>query len=110
MRAIEAEIPKMLTDLGVDPIEFLKAGNESKFLRSAAAQRILIDAARYRMVQSATKAVASRPVPPVQRPGTAQPHVNSGGQKLAALNNAFKSNPTLKSAAAALAARRAARS
>lgn len=60
MRQIEAEIPKMLSDLGVDPLEFLKAGNESKFLRSAAAQKVLVDAAKYRLMLQAPRAVAAR--------------------------------------------------
>ena len=72
MLAIEAEIPVMLKTLGVDPMEFLKAGNESKFLRSAPAQAILAKAAKYDLLMKTSKSVAARSLPPVQRPGVAQ--------------------------------------
>ncbi|WP_369723660.1 hypothetical protein AB8Z38_06745 [Bradyrhizobium sp. LLZ17] len=54
----------MLSELGVDPLEFLKAGNESRFLRTAAAQKVLVDAAKYRLMMQAPKPVAARTPPP----------------------------------------------
>ena len=71
MRAIEAEVPRMLAEYGADAKQFLEAiGTNSTFPR-AAAERIMVDAAKYRMMKSATlpKPVA-KPLPPVVRPGT----------------------------------------
>jgi hypothetical protein len=106
MRAIEAEIPAMLSEMGIDPLEFLKAGNESKFLRTAAAQKVLVDAARYRMIMSAKVSAASRPVPPVQRPGTSQPEPSASTRDWANASSQFNKNPSVKNAAALIAAAR----
>jgi hypothetical protein len=106
MPAIEAEIVAMVKDHGVDPREFFKAGNESKFLRSAAAQKILVDAAKYRLMQKAAKAAPRHAVPPVLRPGTAGPRVDRADIGLAALNAKLSKTGNLKDAAALLSARR----
>jgi hypothetical protein len=106
MPAIEAEIIAMVKDHGVDPQEFFKAGSESKFLRSAAAQKILVDAAKYRIIQRAPKAVATRAVPAVQKPGVAGPRTNRADTGLAALSAKLSKTGNLKDAAALLSARR----
>jgi hypothetical protein len=106
MPAIEAEIVAMVKDHGVDPREFFKAGAESKFLRSAAAQRILVDAAKYRMMQKVAKAAPTRDIPTVQKPGIAGPRTNQSHANLAALNAKLSSTGNLKDAVKLLAARR----
>jgi len=107
MPAIEAQIPKTLRSLGVDPAQFLKEGTESKFLRSAAAQAVLVKAARYDMIMEAPKAVAARSaVPNVQRPGHTGTHTNRSDVNLAALNTRLSQTGNLKDAAKLLAARR----
>jgi hypothetical protein len=98
MPAIEAEIVAMVKDHGVDPSEFFKAGNESKFLRSAAAQRILVDAAKFRLMQKAAKASPTRTVPTVQKPGFAGPRVDRADTGLAALNAKLSKSGSLKDA------------
>jgi len=105
MPAIEAEIVVMVKEHGVDPREFFKAGNESKFLRSAAAQRILVDAAKFRLMEKAAKAAPTRDVPPVQRPGTAAPRADRGHASLAALNDKLSKSGSLKDAVALRLAR-----
>jgi hypothetical protein len=42
-------------------------------LRSAAAQKILADAAKWRLAQEKARTAITKPVPPVQRPGVRQP-------------------------------------
>lgn len=106
MPAIEAEIVAMVKDHGADPREFFKAGTESKFLRSAAAQKILVDAAKYRMIMRLPKAIPKRDVPPVQRPGHVGPRTNSRDASLTALNAKLSKSGSLKDAQALLAARR----
>jgi hypothetical protein len=105
MPAIEAEIVAMVKDHGVDPREFFKAGNESKFLRSAAAQKILVDAAKYRLMQRAPKALAKRDVPNVQAPGFSGPRTNQRDTGLAALNAKLSKTGNLKDAVALRLAR-----
>ncbi len=96
----------MVKDYGVDPREFFTSGTESKFLRSAAAQKILVDAAKYRMMQKTAKAVPTREIPPVQRPGVAGPRSNQSDSNLAALSARLGKSGSLKDAAALLSARR----
>jgi hypothetical protein len=106
MPAIEAEIVAMVKDHGVEPREFFKLGTESKFLRSAAAQKILVDAAKYRMMQKAAKAAPTRDVPTVQKPGSVGPRVNRSDVNLATLSAKLSNSGNLKDAQALLAARR----
>jgi len=109
MPALEAEIPSMLRDLGVDPAEFLRLGNESKFLRSAAAQKILIDATKYRLAMKAGRPKpGAAPIPQVVRPGT-RAEASRGARAasdLAALNHRLSKSGSLKDAAALLVATR----
>jgi hypothetical protein len=105
MPAIEAEIVAMVKDHGVDPREFFKAGTESKFLRSAAAQKILVDAAKYRMMQKAAKAAPTNAVPTVQKPGVAGPRTNQRDSGLAALSAKLSRSGSLKDAVALRLAR-----
>jgi hypothetical protein len=86
MSTIEAHIPKMLKDLGVDPGEWLRLGAESKFLRSAAAQKIMVKAAQYDLMKAENARLKAslqdrsiKELPRVQRPGTSRPagQVNS---------------------------------
>jgi hypothetical protein len=111
MAAIEAQIPKTLKALGVDPAEFLRAGSVEggKFLRSAAAQAILVKAAKYDMLEAARKAGMAKVVPHVQRPGTAQPRVNATVSRLDSLRSKANSTGKLRDFANLLAAERAAR-
>lgn len=106
MPAVEAQIPDTLRSLGVDPAQFLKEGTESKFLRSAAAQAILVKAARYDMIMKAPKATPTRAVPTVQKPGHSGPRVNRTDVNLAALSEKLGKTGSLKDAAALLAAHR----
>lgn len=112
MAAIEAHVPKMLAEHGADVRQFLEAvSNQSTFPR-ATAEALLVKAARYDLLMAAPKALASHPVPHVQRPGTQQiqPRVSPATSKIDALKRAFDAKPSAKTAAALTAARRAARS
>lgn len=50
---------------------------ESSILRSVPLQRIMADAAKYRIAKRTATKPAAKPVPPVQRPGTVTPARNS---------------------------------
>lgn len=105
MPAIESEIVAMVKDYGVDPREFFKAGNESKFLRSAAAQKIMVDAAKYRLMQKAAKASPTRTIPSVQTPGYAAPRTNRSDVNLATLSAKLSKSGSIKDAVALRLAR-----
>lgn len=98
MDAVPKLIHEALIEYGVDPAEFGRLGLQSEFLRSAAAQRLLVDAAKYRQITKAAKSVANRErLPPVLRPGTSSPsgqRVDS--ERVQALNR--KSELTVKEA------------
>ena len=107
MPAIEAEIPSMLKDLGVEPGEFLKMGNESKFLRSAAAQKILIDAAKYRLLMKTPRPVAARAdLPGVAKPGIARSSSERGSATLESLNSKLSRTGSIADATKLLLAKR----
>jgi hypothetical protein len=107
MRAIEAEIPAMLKSVGVDPLEFLKAGSESRFLRSAAAQALLVKAAKYDLMQKAPKAIPARSVPQVVRPGISARRAVS--DDVSTFDNRLSATGNIKDATAMLIAKRASR-
>jgi hypothetical protein len=111
MRAIEGEIPSMLAEYGADARQFLEAiSGQTKFPR-AAAERLLVDAAKYRMLMRAPKAVAARaPLPQVQRPGIARSAGAARADSLEALNAKFSHSGSEKDAVALLLARRSASS
>jgi hypothetical protein len=72
----------------------------NSILRSAAAQRVLADAARYRLAKRSASKPAARPIPPVQKPGNAMP-VAKATPRLRELDS--KSSLSVKEAAELLA-------
>jgi len=72
-------------------------------------QLLILDALKYADVQKAKTAAVAKPVPPVQRPGTARPQGAAASEQIQALTNRLNNSGSLKDAAAVLAARRARR-
>jgi hypothetical protein len=72
MRAVEKHIPAMLAEYGADPAQFLEAISTQSAFPRAAAERIMVDAAKYRMIMEAKAAIPTRMAPQVQRPGNAR--------------------------------------
>ena len=102
-----AQLPKTLAAYGVDTAQFLKAvGNQKDFPRSVA-QALMVKAALYDVITQAPKAIATREVPKVQRPGVAGPRgVERNDVNLAALSAKLGKSGSIKDAAALLSARR----
>lgn len=77
---------ELLPELGFKDSELndLAAGKSKLSIYDHRVQRLLADALKLRDIQSASKAVAAKPLPPVQRPGTVQPKA-SQAQKIQAL-------------------------
>jgi hypothetical protein len=99
-----AEAIAMLKEYGATDDEIAAAWHSPSAFRSAVGQRVLRDAAAYRLAQREAANKVARPVPPVQRPGTA-PLRNSDGDVDAAMKH-FRSSPSVDSAVALLQARR----
>ena len=107
MRAIEAELPKMLKEYGADARQFLEAiGNQSAFPR-AAAERIMVDAAKYRLLIQAPKAVAAKNLPPVHRPGVRGAITSSRDGDISSLDGRLSATGSIKDAVALYTARKA---
>lgn len=72
-------------------------------------QRLLADAVKLRDIKSAPKAVAAKPLPPVQRPGISKPSGSVASEKIQALQETFNRTGSLKDAQALHAAETARR-
>lgn len=106
--AIEANIVEAIKEYGGDVQAFAKLMQSSEFA-SATVQRLLWDVGKYREIAKAKASVAARPhVPPVQRPGAAG-NTRSNDTGIAALTAKLNKTGDLKTAAALVAAKRAAR-
>jgi len=100
----------LLRDLGFTDAELgeMWHGKRTVSLRDHRIQLLLRDGVKYRDAQAAAKKAAARPVPNVQRPGPAAPRNADADDRLKALDQRLTNSGSLRDAAAALAARRAA--
>jgi hypothetical protein len=105
MNRITENVVELAAEYGVSRDELLTAWKSEPVLRSAAFQRMMVDAAKYRMAQREVATKISKPVPPVQRPGTA-PLRNSDGDVDQAISR-FRSSPSVDTAVQLLMSRRA---
>lgn len=109
---LQKEAVAMLREQGLSDEDLSYHWNNNALLRSVAGQRILADAAAYRLAQRSAARPAPKPVPRVQRPGTQDRHVTGSeryaSQRLSAAEAEARDNPNPKTMAAVLAARRAA--
>jgi hypothetical protein len=106
LKAIRAEAMSMLRESMTD--EQIAAEYNSNWLfRSAQSQRILMDAARWRLSQKTLAQKISRPVPPVQRPGSTLDRVGDEDITMRALNQQLERSGHWKDAAKVLVQRRA---
>lgn len=76
-------------------------------IRDAKVQRILRDAARWNAAEKAAKAAKAKPLPPVQRPGTASSRAEQGASNIQALQQKLDRSGDLRDAAALYAAKKA---
>jgi hypothetical protein len=110
MKAIKAEIPHMFKEYGItDQRAFLAAIQGQTSFPRGSAERILADAAKFRLLMKAAKPTPARvPLPPVVRPGAGGPRTNPAAANLQALNAALAKGD-LKAAGKYIAANRAAK-
>jgi hypothetical protein len=102
--AVAMEIMTVAKENGIGPDELNRLFHSEPVMRNSVFQRMMYDAAKYRLMIKAKDAVAARPLPPVLRPGvTAQ---GGRGADLRALNARLSSSGDLKDAVALYQARR----
>jgi hypothetical protein len=101
----------VLRETGFSDQELAKLwnGEASISLRDHRLQLIVRDAVKLRQAQKAAK-VTPKPVPPVQRPGSAAVRQTTGEAQIQALNNQLAKTGNARDAAALLVAQRRARS
>jgi hypothetical protein len=105
MRKLTQDVVALAEEYGVSRQELAALWQSQPIMRSAPFQRMMCDAARFRAAQKEVVNKLDRSTPPVQRPGVSQPR---GDDNVAAAMKAFRSDPSPRSAAALLMARRAA--
>jgi hypothetical protein len=106
------EIVSYLTDVrGIpqDRLQRMYSGLETFSIRDASAQLIIRDAAKWHAAQKKATAAAQKPVPPVQRPGTAPSKADANAATVKALEQKIDQAPTLRGQLQAAAALRAAK-
>ncbi len=84
----------------------LWSGQANISLRDHRVQRLILDGVKYRDAQANKAALAKKPLPPVQRPGVAQPRGAAAQAQVQALINKAEQTGNLKDSVAALIARR----
>ena len=68
-QAVATEIVASAKASGIEAAELFRLFNSEALMRNAVFQRMMYDAGKYRLAMKAKEAAATRPVPPVQRPG-----------------------------------------
>jgi hypothetical protein len=104
--AVATEILAAARENGIEAAELNRLFHTEPVMRNAAFQRMMYDAAKYRLMIKAKDAVAARPVPPVMRPGVAAAAAGRERSDLRSLNARLSSSGDLKDAVALYQARR----
>lgn len=107
--ALQTACLNALKDLGFQETELVQSwhGQRDLSLRDHRVQLLIRDATLWRDAQAKAKAAATRPVPPVQRPGVSQPKGAAQDAAVQHLTQKLERTGNLKDAAALLRARRA---
>jgi len=89
---------ELLPELGFKDGELadLATGKSKLSIYDHRVQRLLADAVKLRDIQKAPKAIAAKPLPPVQKPGTSKPAGSDVSERIQALNR--KPELTMKEA------------
>jgi hypothetical protein len=104
--AVTAEIFASAEASGVKPAELVRLFNSEPLMRNAAFQRMMYDAGKYRLMMKAKDAAAAKPLPPVQRPGTARTPAEREHADLRTLNARLSNSGDIRDAVALYNARK----
>ena len=105
-RAVAAEIIASAGASGVEEAELMRLFNSEPVMRNAAFQRMMYDAGKYRLMMKAKDAIATRPVPPVQRPGMARAPAERECADLRTLSTRLSNSGDIRDAVALYHARK----
>lgn len=108
-QAVVAEILASASESGVEPAELVRLFNSEPLMRNAVFQRMMYDAGKFRLMMKARDVAASRPLPPVQRPGAARTVAEREHADLRALNARLSSSGDIRDAVALYNARKSGR-
>ena len=91
--AIVNDLVSYVGDYGITREQFVREAETNLTLHHPAFQKMAADAVRYQRMTKAAKALPTRQVPPVQRPGTSNstPRSSSSSSKIAELEKKFTS-------------------
>lgn len=105
---LQTEARALFDDVGLTSAEFdaLAAGKSGISIHDHRVQLIVRDALRYRAAERAVKTAPAKPVPPVQRPGTAALKGDRQAANVETLRNNLRRTGSVKDAAALLRAQR----
>ena len=104
--AVTVEILASAAASGVEPAEMMQLFNSEPLMRNAVFQRMMYDAGKYRLMMKARDAAVAKPLPPVQRPGTARTPAERAHADLRTLNARLSNSGDIKDAVALYNARK----
>lgn len=105
LREAAAEIVTAAEEYGIDRAQLMHLFESEPIMRNAAFQKMMHDAAKYRLAQKAVPKAMPKTVPHVQKPGVSRPAEPRGTEDVRTLAAKFASNPSVKNAAALYAAK-----
>lgn len=105
-QAVTTEIFASAKASGVEPAELIDLFNREPLMRNAVFQRMMYDAAKYRLMAKAKDKALAKPVPPVQRPGVARTSADREHADMRTLNARLSNSGDIKDAVALYAARK----
>lgn len=109
IKEIAAAAPEFLEGKGFTPQELadLASGKDKLSIYDRRVQSLILDGMKYRDLQKAPPKAAPKTLPPVQKPGAAQPRGAANAQNIQALNAKLSASGRLEDAMALLHAQRA---
>lgn len=108
-QAVTAEIFASAEASGIERAELIGLFNSEPLMRNSVFQRMMYDAGKYRLMMKARDAAFLKPVPPVQRPGTARSAAEREHADLHTLNARLSNSGNIKDAVALYNARKSSR-
>ena len=107
--AVGAEILASARASGLEPAELRRLFSSEPLMRNAVFQRMMYDAGKYRLMMKAKDAAATRPLPPVVRPGIARSPGDRQQADMRTLSAKLSSSGDIKDAVALYHARKSGR-